>query len=470
MSLRLRLVAAFAYVLVLVLAAIEVPFALNVSDRVHAEVRAHAQNQAHLVAASASGRLAERRELEGLVERAAGDLGGRIVIVDRGGRVVADSAGRQRLGARYGDRPEIASVLRTGRVDQGVRHSVTLGQDLLFTAVPVVTRGRRVGAVRLTQSAEPIDDRVRRDVLALAGIGVAALALGLVLAWILASSLSRPLRTLAETARRVGAGDLHARAPTEGAAEQREVAAAFNEMTGRLAGSLAAQREFVANASHQLRTPLTGLRLRLEAAGLKADDPSLTRELEAAEQEVDRLARLLTGLLALARGSADAATARPVSLATAAEEARDRWSAQAERAGMTIVLAASDEVRALASHEDVATAVDNLVENALTYGRPGTTVTVEWRRRGGEAVLAVADDGPGLAPGEEEQVFERFRRGSAAGGGRAGTGLGLAIVRTLAERWGGTATIANRPEGGARAELRLPLAAAREREPAVRVP
>ncbi|MBD0330150.1 MAG: HAMP domain-containing histidine kinase, partial [Thermoleophilia bacterium] len=275
--------------------------------------------------------------------------------------------------------------------------------------------------------------------------------------------LSRPLRTLAETARRVGAGDLDARAPEAGATEQREVAAAFNEMTERLAKSLEAQREFVANASHQLRTPLTGLRLRLEAAGLKAEDEALARELEAAEHEVDRLARLLTGLLALARGGADAATARPVSLAAAAEDARERWGAPAERVGVAIELTGSGDVQALASHEDVATALDNLVENALTYGRPGTTVTLSWRRAAAEAVVAVADEGVGLAPGEEERVFERFRRGSAASAGAAGgTGLGLAIVRTLAERWGGTATIANRPEGGARAELRLPLAAARD--------
>ena len=91
MSLRLRLVAAFAYVLVLVLAAIEIPFALSVSDRVNAEVRAHAENQAHLVAASASGRLSRREELQRLVERAGGDLGGRVLVVDARGRVVADA-------------------------------------------------------------------------------------------------------------------------------------------------------------------------------------------------------------------------------------------------------------------------------------------------------------------------------------------------------------------------------------------
>ena len=127
------------------------------------------------------------------------------------------------------------------------------------------------------------------------------LLLGLGLAWLLAGSLARPLRGLAGTARSVAGGDLDARAPVEGSSEQREVAAAFNDMTARSARALRSQREFVANASHQLRTPLTGLRLRLESAALKANDPAVERDLVAAERETVRLARLLSELLTLAR-------------------------------------------------------------------------------------------------------------------------------------------------------------------------
>ena len=116
---------------------------------------------------------------------------------------------------------------------------------------------------------------MRRDVIALLALGAAVLALGLALAWAIAGSLSRPLRGLARTARRIAGGDLQARAVPTGSSEQVEVANAFNDMTERLVRALDAQRDFVANASHQLRTPLTGLRLRLEAASLKADDPDL---------------------------------------------------------------------------------------------------------------------------------------------------------------------------------------------------
>jgi signal transduction histidine kinase len=462
-SLRLRLLAAFGYVVLLVLVALLVPLVLSVSDRVDTEVKAHAAGQAHLIAASASGQLDDPRALGRLVERAAGDLGGRVIVVGARGRLLADTAGTGLRATSYADRPEIRAAL-DGRTAQGTRRSETLDEDLLYTAVPVVSEGRRVGAARITQSVEAIDDRIRRDVLALVAIGGVALLMGLVLAWLLAGSLSGPLRALARTARRVERGELDARADPAGSSEQQEVAVAFNDMTARLAEVLAAQRDFVANASHQLRTPLTGLRLRLEAASLKASDPELERDLAAAERETERLAKLLTALLTLARAGERAGTPRPVDLAEAAARACERWSSQAERGGQRLVLAGEQPAVALASPDDVAIVLDNLIENALIYSPPGTTVTLDWRAAGGSAVLAVLDEGPGLQPGEESQVFERFARGSSSRGGAPGTGLGLAIVATLARRWGGDARLTNRDAGGARADVRFPAAAVADDE------
>jgi signal transduction histidine kinase len=452
MSLRLRLVAAFAYVLVLVLGAIEIPFALSIRSRIDAEVRAQAVNEAHLIAASASGRLDRPVALERLVDRAAGDLSARVIVVDGQGKLLADSAGTGLRGSSYADRAEISAVLDTGRAVQGTRRSDTLDQTLLFTAVPIVGEGVRVGAVRVTQSTSAIDQRVRRDIVALAAIGLAALLFGLALAWVLAGSLSRPLRGLAGAARRAGAGDLETRAPVEGPSEQREVASAFNQMVERLGTVLAAQREFVGNASHQLRTPLTGLRLRLEAASLRAADPELERDLAAAEQEVVRLSKLLDGLLTLAREGGMPPSPQPVDLSVAAAEACDRWLAH----GRDIELVSDGAAVALASEGDVATILDSFVENALAYSPPEAPVAIEWGTDGRAAFVAVLDRGSGIAPGEEEAVFERFRRGEASRGGASGTGLGLAIASTLAARWGGTVAIGNRPGGGARSELRLP--------------
>ncbi|MEP6909900.1 MAG: ATP-binding protein [Actinomycetota bacterium] len=456
MSLRLRLLGAFAYGFLLILVALEVPLALNLARRVDAEVRNDAASQAHILAAQASGSMGDRAQLRSIARRAAGNLGARVIIVNRAGLLRADSAGG---GVRsYASRPEVRIAL-AGNTSQGKRHSDTLGADLLFTAVPVTSGGKTVGAVRVTQSVAAVGDRVRRSVLALAAIAGAALALGLVLAWFLADSLSRPMRKLARTARRVEEGDLEARAEVAGPSEQREVAIAFNDMTDRLGVVLAAQREFVANASHQLRTPLTGLRLRLESAAAKAEIPDLERELVAAEQEVDRLARLLNTLLMLAREGQTPATGKLVSLGLASKHALERWEARAEDRGQRLKLVHGNDVVVHASEEDLAIVLDNLVENALHYSPPDAAVAIEFGREAEEAYLAVLDDGPGLAEGEEKALFERFARGSASAGA-SGTGLGLAIVQTLAERWGGRASLTNRPEGGTRAEIRLPATGA----------
>ena len=458
MSVRVWQLAAFAYVLVLMLIALEVPLALNLSKRVDGEVKAQATNQAQIVAASAAGRLTDRSALTPLVRTAADSAGGRVIIVDSAGRLVADSAGAGLGAASYATRPEIRTALG-GHVSQGTRHSDSLNQDLLVTAVPVVQRGQRTGAVRITQSVAAVRSEVRRDILALVGLGIAALLLGLIVAWLLAGYLSRPLRGLTATARRVEAGDLDARAKEEGAREHREVAHAFNDMTDRLGRSMAAQRDFVANAAHQLRTPLTGLRLRLEAAGLKTEDEALRRDLEAGEREAERLARTVTDLLTLAREGQRPAAVAPLALSGAAEAALERWTSVAEEHGAGVELHdGSPGARVDASGEDVAVILDNLIENAIEHTAPGTAVRVELGAGGDTGWIAVLDRGPGLEPGEEERVFERFARGSSRAERPRGSGLGLTIVRVLARRWGGEASIANRPEGGARAIVRLPLA------------
>jgi two-component system, OmpR family, sensor kinase len=466
MSLRLRLVLAFGYVLLFAIIALEVPLTLNFSRRVDSEIRAEASAGAQGVAAAASGRLTDAPALTALAREQARRLGGRVIVVDARGNVLVDSDGAAARGAPYSSRPEIAQALN-GATAQGTRHSDSLDADLLYTAVPIVDAGRAAGAVRLTQSVKAVNDEVRRDVVALLALGAAVLALGLGLAWAIAGSLSRPLRGLARTARQIAAGDLRQRATPTGSAEQVEVANAFNDMTDRLVRALDAQRDFVANASHQLRTPLTGLRLRLESASLRAaDDPDLKRDLMAGELETERLAKLLSNLLRLAQDGQPVTTATSIALGGVAERAAERWRDQAELDGHAIELAGAGEPHVRASAGDLDTMVDNLVENALNYMAPDTPIRIEWGREAGEAFIAVLDRGAGIDPEEADRVFDRFYRGSASRGGTIpGTGLGLAIVDALAGRWGARATLAPRPGGGTRAELRFPATGAPTPDP-----
>ena len=371
----------------------------------------------------------------------------------------------------YGNRPEIVDAL-AGRTVQGRRRSETLDEQLLYTAVPVVQAGRTAGAVRVTQSVAALDREVRRDQYALVGIGALALVFGLAVAWFVAGSLARPLGHLAATARRVGRGDLGARGAVEGSSEQQEVARAFNAMADRLTLALEAQREFVANASHQLRTPLTGLRLRLEAADMANDRSRGSRGsgcgrgrdlAPGSPRHESPHARL--GRRSRASQRAGRPRATPHARPRRAGAAAPSWKAA------RVVAGDADPAIGLGNGDDVATSLDNLIENALVHTPEGTAVTITWGVDGSDVFVAVLDQGAGISPEDAAAAFERFRRGATRPAGRGGTGLGLAIVGALAERWGGSASLTRRPEGGTRAEIRLPAApegSARPGSPAIR--
>lgn len=446
------MLSAVSYVLVLAIVAFGVPLALNLSARVNAEVRTQALAQADLIAATASDLLAPpaRRQLAILARSAAEPLHGRVLIVDRAGRVIADSAGPAELGSGYGSRPELVSALR-GRTVQVRRSSRTLGRQILATAVPIIHRGRPVAAVRVTQSVAAVSHAVQRVELELALVAAVVLAVGLAAGALLASQIALPLRRLEATARRVAQGDLRATAAVEGSSEQRSLASSFNDMTERVAGLLAGQRAFVADASHQLRTPLTGLRLRLESARAAAADDDAAADLEAAIAEVDRLSHTVDEMLLLSRDGRRRSSGARVDLAAVAQDAMTRWRPEASH--RNVALAGRREGASggmvWAARADLERALDVLVENAIRYSPPSSTVTIVTA----PGRIEVLDRGPGVPADERELVFERFRRGGAGRAAQPGHGLGLPIARELVREWEGEVTIGARRGGGTAAVI-----------------
>jgi signal transduction histidine kinase len=449
MSLRARLLAAFAYTLLVVLVALEVPLASNVSDRVNAEVEADSAAQAQVVAASAVDRLRNKAKLDRITREAAVSLNGLVFVIDGRGREIATSAGGVTTPPRPSDDPVALQALG-GEIAQGRHHE---GRDILSSAVPIVRNGRTVGALEVEQSLGAVHKEVRQDVLALIGIGGLALILGLGVAWILAGSIARPLRSLGAAARRRAAGETDARAPERGSREQVQVAREFNEMADRLEAVLESQRAFVADASHQLRTPLTGLRLRLEAAGVKTKDPAVAKDLAAAEGETERLGQLVEDLLELA-SSEQPAEDEWTDLTDAARAAAERWRGPASESRHEIALEADGEVVVRAGSRELAAIFDNLVENAIKYSPRGSSVTIECGRENGNARVGVISDSGPLDEEVARHAFERFYRGR--GGRGSGTGLGLPIVQALAKRRGGRATLESVGETQVRAEVVLP--------------
>jgi signal transduction histidine kinase len=428
--------------------------AINLQRRVLSEVQSSAEAGALLVAANIGGaRTAHPAILQRYVTQHFPDQeNGRVIVIDPDGVLIADSTGSQNLGQNYATprRPELMRVLQTPEATSEIRHSDTLGQDLLVAAAPIIDETTLYGAVRVSQLMGDVQERGRRVIAGLVIIGLGALFAGLIVAFVLAGSFSRPLRKLAAVAKRLGGGDLTARAETiEGASEIVQLARSFDDMADRVEATVKAQREFVSNASHQLRTPLTGMKLRIEAAMAGGPSEDVLRQLEAADTEVDRLAEIVNRLLVMARRIEEGGPSE-IDLDEAVHRALERWRERASQQGATLT-ATGEGGRALGESADLDQILDNLIDNAVAYA-PGPVV-IETGRADGRAFLAVKDVGPGIAADERHRVTDRFFRGRTAPKG--GTGLGLAIVRDLAEKWGGTVIVGPAAGGGTRIEVRL---------------
>ncbi len=459
MSLRTRLVLAFAYILTTIIVALTIPLAVNLSRRAEAEFATETLIVAQTLAAripsddiedTAAVRAAVNRSLTDELR----DSIERIVVVSAPeGTVIWDSAGEETIGSVFANaqRPEVASALDPAQgATFDIRFSDEEGREIMVAASPVIDEGV-IGAIRLTRRTDDVRSSVNGTVIAVVVIGAAGLVAGIVIAFGLAGSLARPIRRLAAAAVRLGRGDLGARAGDDikGSREIEELAASFDEMADRLERTVRAQRAFVANASHQLRTPLTGMKLQLENAIEDEADPTLRRRLEAAEHEVDRLAALVDRLLSTAR-EIEEGTVTHVNLRDAAERAVARWEQRAELAG-TSVRSHGEAAEAVANLDDVDQVLDNLIDNALAYG--AGPVDLEAHTENGQAWLTVRDHGSGIPEEELPMVTERFFRGRTASS--KGSGLGLAIARELTEKWGGTMRIDEPDGGGTRVEVRF---------------
>lgn len=438
----------------MLIVALGVPLTVNLQRRATAELETRALIQAQGIASAIGPENmapSRRTELVDIADVAADQVGGRVIVVDADSVLLADSDRADPLDELFdpAERPELRSSLE-GTPDSVIRFSLDLGQDIMATAVPIMDENGLVGAVRITQSVQQVSDNVRRITLGLLAIGGAGLAAGLLIAFGLAGSLSKPLIRLADAARRLGSGDLSARAEdVKGASEIEQLGRSFDDMADRLERTVRAQREFVANASHQLRTPLTGMKLRLESALGSAPSADVRRQLQAADHEVDRLAEIVDRLLVMAREIEEGQPTR-VDVKDALERAISRWDERAKRLHSTL-LGSGVGGEAQGNPADLDQILDNLLDNAIAYA-PGE-VMVESGRVDGLVFVAVQDRGPGIPADEIARVTERFYRGQGAPVG--GSGLGLAIARQLAEKWGGELRIAPREGGGTRIEVRL---------------
>jgi signal transduction histidine kinase len=307
-------------------------------------------------------------------------------------------------------------------------------------------------ADRIVQAAQLASERETLARESASELVIPALGLLLVIAVLLALALSRGLAPLSTAASDVAARSAEALHPIPLEAHPRELhplVGAVNELMARLGSALAAQRHFVADAAHELRTPIAALRLQLQLLERAPDDDArrqATRELSAG---IDRTQHLVEQLLQLSRVGPEgpAVERRPVGLGDLVRGCVAQASARAEQLGIDLGAEVSGEPIVQGDPFQLATLLSNLVENALRHTPQGGRVDVRALLRDGRPALQVADAGPGIPPAERARVFDRFYRG-AAQQATTGSGLGLAIVKAIADRHGAQIALDDAPRGG----------------------
>ncbi|WP_405870666.1 MULTISPECIES: sensor histidine kinase [unclassified Streptomyces] len=356
---------------------------------------------------------------------------------------------------------DLKKVLEQGRSTTDWGSHFIWGRDLVIT-VPAKSDGQVVGAVRIVYSTSGLTHRLWTIWGFRAGLAVAVLGVAALIGAVAARRITAPLRELNGMASRFSDGDLTARSPVTGPPETQTLARTLNQGAERLDTLVASQRIFVADASHQLRTPLTALRLSLDNIADGVDDEYVREDVEQATAEVVRMSRLVNGLLVLARAEAKVTAAEPLVLRDIVEERLSVWRPAADERGVTITLGGSADGRpaVLASPGHLDQVLDNVLSNALEVSPDRGTIAVRVETTGDEVVLSVLDEGPGMSDAEKSRAFDRFWRGQGLTG-RSGSGLGLAVVKQLVTDDGGTVALRDAPGGGLCVEIRLRAAAQR---------
>jgi signal transduction histidine kinase len=456
------LVAVFVGIMVAVLAAHDLPLAGHLRRVERDRIITALERDAFVLAGQAeealeNGVAAGNPSLQTLVDAYRRTTGARVIVTDRDGIAMVISDEEAAAGADYSTRPEIAAA-RAGAPQWGRRDSRTLATELLYVAVPVLSGDDVKGVVRLTYPASVVDDRVERRVRGLLVVALISVVMAVVAAWALANTVARPLRRVRLATERLAAGEDAVQVPDdEGPPEVRSLARSFNSMSSQLSGLLAAQRSFAGDASHQLRTPLTALRVRLDQAAEAIDEhPAEAKlRLEAATAETERLQHLVSQLLMLARTEGRTVERQVVDLAAVVRERVEMWQLLAEDTDVEVVCTDVATARALTAPEAAEQVIDNFLDNALRAAPAGSRVEVVVALEASGVVLRVLDRGVGMSDEHRAHAFDRFWRAPDAASG--GSGLGLAIVQRLVQASGGTVALAPRPGGGTIASATFPL-------------
>jgi heavy metal sensor kinase len=327
---------------------------------------------------------------------------------------------------------------------------------------PVVETGRVTSVIRIGMSRKNFYMTMRRFLLIMLSLLPVALALAGGGGWMFAHRALKPVDRMTDVAKRIGSQHLRDRLDLTGTGDELDrLAATLNEMLSRLDSAFSEMRQFTADASHELQTPLTILRGEIEVA-LRAPRSieEYTTVLKSALEEIERISSLVEGLLLLARADAGVLKMdqQTVDLARVVDEIMDRASHLAQMKSIKLLMGHIEPLETTGDFVHLKRLLLNLVDNGIKYTPSGGSVKVSLERKEEKALISIMDNGPGIPPDEQPQIFQRFYRSpEARSKGQGGSGLGLSIVKSIAEAHGGRIELESTPGRGSIFKVYLPL-------------
>lgn len=419
---------------------------------------------------------ADMGSLQTLLDTASGELGGRLMVLDTSGKVQADSYSE--LNGSRVELPEVASILLNGNtVDYGV-HQLDSGEslNLLSFLMPLDQNAQWVGycTAAITSQGEtvgillfssPIQDMMQRLVSLQSRMAlyfVAAALAAMAIALVISRVITKPIVTLTKGIQRMGRGDLSVRVPVKGSGELRKLSETFNVMSEKLEMLDKSRNQFVSNASHELKTPLATMKILLENIIYQPEmDVELRTEfLTDVNREINRLNLIISDLLTLV--SMDSKTMRlnreTFKFADIVRDVTHRLSVVADQRHQEIKVQVTDNCEMYADCAKLTQVVYNILDNALKYTPEGGLIRVRLIRSGRDAILSIADNGPGIPKQDQPHIFDRFYRvDKARSRDTGGTGLGLSIVNQLVLMHGGTVSVQSEEGHGSTFTVELPI-------------
>jgi len=435
---RTRLIAAFLAIAFAILVTQDIPLASYLRTVERDRVLLALERDAWDLAAASEPLMATRdfAAMAVVADRFESTSTVRVDVVDESATVLASTKSGQ-LGYDYSNRPEFTIAL-SGTATTGERDSELLGGRMLYVVVPIRSGTEITGALRLTYPVTSVDAIITDQLRSLYLAGALTLVVAIIAAVLLAGAYTRRLRRIHTATEQLAGGDLTARINVVegGAPELQGLEQSFNLMASRLQTLIESQRAFASDASHQLRTPLTALRLRLEnAVALVAEPESTAQAIEAAVVEVQRLQVLVDGMLALTRLESQAVHIGETDVSAVVSGRLELWQPLADERGITLTCVLPAGLRVHAAEGTLEHVLDSYLDNALEFAPDVSTIAITAVVHDHSIEFHVIDSGPGMSEAARARAFDRFWRGRAEG---SGTGLGLAIAARMTQVSGGT--------------------------------